>query len=167
MGYALQIDTRQKIGKHDAKDGFFASFPDLKTVRTKLVVGDYMLVGGTISVDTKQDILELAQDIDREHDRFREECKLAKDLGIKLVVLVENKDSIKTCHGDTIFSLCRWQNPRRFINAKQGKRPPIDGIRLQKACLTMEQKYGVCFEFCAPDAAGARVLELLGVPVHE
>lgn len=162
MGYALQIDTRQKIGKHDAKDGFFASFPDLKTVRTKLVVGDYMLVGGTISVDTKQDVLELAQDIDHEHERFREECKLAKDLEITLVILVENTEGVSN-----LSDLARWQNPRRFINAKQGKRPPIDGNRLSKACATMEQRYGVRFEFCAPDAAGARVLELLGVPVHE
>lgn len=157
---ALQIDTRQQDGKHRRKHDYFASVPDLTTVRTKVVVGDYMLVGGLVSVDTKRDILELAQDIDREHDRFREELKLARELGVKLIVLVENDDGVM-CADD----LLHWVNPRAAINKRKGLRPPIDGPRLRKACMTMEERYGVTFEFCTPGAAGPRVLQLLGLEV--
>ena len=160
MAYAIQIDTRQKAGKHDAKELFFASVSGLKTVRTKAVVGDYCLCP-PVSVDTKRDVLELAQDIEHEHERFREECKLAQELGIQLYILVENTDGI-----ETLGDLGAWRNPRRFVNAKLGKRPPIDGKRLQKACFTMQKRYGVRFLFCTPGEAGARILDLLGVP-HE
>lgn len=160
----LLIDTRQQAGKHRAKDAYFAKVPGLTTVRTKVVVGDYMLVGGTVSVDTKRDVSELAQDIDREHVRFRKECVLAQDLGIRLVVLVENEDGIID-----LCDLVHWENPRAELNRRRGLQPPIDGKRLMKACMTMEQRYGVTFDFCTPEAAGPRVLQLLGLEVgpHE
>lgn len=160
MPNALLIDTRQQDGKHRRKHDYFASVPGLTTMRTKVTVGDYMLVGGTISVDTKRNVLELAQDIDHEHDRFRKECETARDLGIELVVLVENDDGIMT-----LDMLPAWENPRRSINQRKGLKPPIDGRRLYKACMTMSDRYGVRFEFCTPAAAGPRVLQLLGLEV--
>lgn len=39
----------------------------------------------------------------------------------------------------------------------------VTGERLVKACLTMQQKYGVEFQFCRPEDAGKNILELLGV----
>lgn len=160
---ALLIDTRQQDGKHRRKDSYFASVPGLVTYRTKLPVGDYMFVGGRVSVDTKRDMLELCQDVEQQHERFREELKLAQALGIELVVLVENEDGI--------IDLCdvnMWHNPRTRVNIQRGLRPPIDGRRLAKACRTMEVRYGVRFDFCTPGAAGPRVLQLLGMEVpHE
>jgi ribosome-associated protein len=35
------------------------------------------------------------------------------------------------------------------------------GITLMKACMTMERKYGCRFEFCKPEDAGARIMEIL------
>ena len=159
----LLIDTRQQAGKHRAKDTYFAKVPGLTTVRTKVVVGDYCLAPA-VSVDTKRDILELVQDIEGEHDRFREELIRARDLGTKLIVLVENDEGV-LCIDD----LLHWVNPRAAINKRKGIKPPMDGPRLRKACLTMERRYGVTFEFCTPGAAGPRVLQLLGLEVgpHE
>lgn len=53
-------------------------------------MGDYILANdGSVAVDTKQDVRELAMDVYQEHERFRRECERAQDAGIKLVVLVE------------------------------------------------------------------------------
>lgn len=151
----LQEDTRQKPSEHRLKNEYWQSI-GLKVVRTKLLVGDYMLIGGTRSVDTKKDVLELCGNIIQKHDRFRRELKLAREVGISLTVLVENADGVTD-----FATLAAWRNPRAAINARRGLRPPVGGMQLAKACATMEKKYGVRFDFCPPQEAGARVLEIL------
>ena len=148
-------DSRQQKGKHKLKHDWMVA-RGFRLVSTKLYAGDYMLVGGIRTVDTKRDILELAQCIDQGHERFRRELVNARDAGFELTILTENKDGVTD-----FATLAKWQNPRRFVNAKTGLRPPIDGMRLAKACLTMEKKYNARFLFCSPEEAGARVIEIL------
>ena len=122
-------------------------------------------------VDTKKDIQELIGDIcGKQHGRFRDECIFAQNNGIKLIILVENTDGVKE-----IRDLFRWQNPRmhrynkinymhrlgKWENIPTPKSPPTSGEILAKACLTMELKYDVKFEFCTPNESGRRVIELL------
>lgn len=152
----LVEDTRQKPNQHALKNEYWQGIGQ-KVVRSKLIAGDYMFVGGTVSVDTKKDLNELACNIDQQHDRFRRELVNAREYGIELHFLVENADGVRD-----LSTLARWQNPRRFANAKRGLRPPIDGRRMAKACATMEERYGCFFHFCTPEEAGARVLEILG-----
>lgn len=152
----LVEDTRQKPNRHALKNEYWQGIGQ-KVVRSKLIAGDYMFVGGTVSVDTKKDLNELACNIDQQHDRFRRELVNARECGIELHFLVENADGVRD-----LSTLARWQNPRRFVNAKRGLRPPIDGRRMAKACATMEERYGCFFHFCTPEEAGARVLEILG-----
>lgn len=146
-------DTRQQSSKHNAKHEYWAK-NGVEIVRTKLVVGDYMTFGGTISVDTKANVEEIAQNIGgKEHARFREECKLAQKLGAQLIILIENK------HGyETIDDVTAWENP----NPHKSNRS-IEGPRLAKAMRTMSERYGVQFMFCTPEESGRRVVELLGV----
>lgn len=151
----ILVDTRQQVDKHKAKHDWMEAHGH-KLVRTKLYAGDYMLVGGVRTVDTKRSLLELAQCIDQGHERFRRELVNARDAGFELTILTENKDGVSD-----IDSLARWENPRRFLNEKKGLRPPIDGMRMAKACLTMQEKYGARFEFCKPEDAGAKVIEIL------
>ena len=155
MSAVLQIDTRNKPGKHDLKHQYFEQ-QGIKTIRTKLYVGDYALVGGTVCVDTKANIQELAANVDQQHERFRNEMIKARDAGYTLVFLVENEDGVTD-----LSTLTEWVNPRNSINRRKGLRPPISGTRLAKACATMERKYGVRFMFCKPDEAAERVLSLL------
>lgn len=152
----LVEDTRQQTSQHVEKNAYWKSIGQ-HVVRSKLIAGDYMFVGGTVSVDTKRSILELASNIDQQHERFRRELINARECGIELHFLVENADGVRD-----LPTLARWQNPRRFVNAKRGLRPPIDGRRMAKACATMEERYGCFFHFCTPEEAGARVLEILG-----
>ena len=155
MSTVIQIDTRNKPGKHDLKHKYFEE-RGIKTIRTKLYVGDYAFVGGTVCVDTKASIQELANNVDQQHERFRNEMVKAREAGYALVFLVENEDGVTD-----LASLPTWVNPRNAINRRKGLRPPISGARLAKACATMERKYGVRFAFCTPEEAGARVMEIL------
>ncbi len=144
-------DTRQQAEKHGIKHAFFTS-EGIELYRCKLPFGDYALWGSLISVDTKANVEEIAQNIGgKEHARFREECKLAKRLGGQLVILVENRNGYRC-----IDDLEAWVNP----NMRKTSRS-IEGPRLAKAMRTMSDRYGVRFEFCAPEEAGQRILQLL------
>lgn len=154
MGLTLIEDTRQQRGKHDAKNEYWAS-EGVRVVRSKLAFGDYAAMH-LASVDTKKDIAELAFDIDQQHERFRAECAGARDAGCLLVVLVENEDGVRS-----LADLAAWrESAEQFAKRKRAVRK-LEGSRLAKACATMSRKYGVRFEFCAPEDAARRVVEIL------
>lgn len=124
-----------------------------------------------VCVDTKKDMQEICGNIcGSQHDRFRDECILAKNNGIKLHVLIENEegiaflDDVRNWHNHRIdrYEKIKEMHERgRWKNIKLPKAPPTDGIRLSKAMHTMEEKYGVVFEFCNPDHAGSEVVRIL------
>ena len=161
-------DTRQKLKHHEQKEQYFKEH-GFNVLRTKLPCGDYAKLNDmSVVVDTKQDLQECINNIcGKEHDRFRRECQLAKENGIKLIILVE-QDGIGSMR-DVRF----WKNPRldiycyRTINGvrtRVRKYPKATkGITLMKAMLTMQLRYDVEFQFCNKADAGRRVLELLGV----
>ena len=72
-------DTRNRLGKHDLKAEYFAD-KGIGVIRSKLAYGDYALMPER-AVDTKQDIYELAYDIDSDHKRFKAELIGARDAG--------------------------------------------------------------------------------------
>lgn len=188
-------DKAQQENKHIKKNAYWLK-NGVEVIRQPLPVGDYVLVNdkiqdvldrkaarsiepkkmdflGTynICVDTKKDIQELVGDIcGKQHERFRDECILAKNNGIQLIILVENDYQALTKDGSiankTIHSLEElhsWKNPRLFVRkgGKQMYPNATRGTTLMKACLTMQHKYGVRFEFCSSAEAGQRVIELL------
>lgn len=144
-------DTRQQANKHRLKHEYWSEH-GIEVVRTKLLVGDYMLFGGTICVDTKMDVEEIAGNIGgSNHARFREECKLAKRIGATLIVLVENLNGFRS-----IQDVTAWVNPNLNKTARS-----IEGPRLAKAMNTMSERYGVQFTFCSPEDSGRMVIDLL------
>ena len=191
----LISDKAQQKGKHLIKENWWKN-NGVDVLYHPLPVGDYIIANekvldvidrktkrgietkkmdflGTYDVvcDTKKDIQELIGDIcGKQHARFRDEAILAQNNGIKLYILVENKDGVKETR-----DLFKWQNPRmhrynkilymhrigKWSNIPEPKAPPTSGQTLAKACLTMNLKYGVEFEFCTPNEAGKRVIELL------
>lgn len=191
----LISDKAQQKGKHLIKENWWRN-NDIEVLYHPLPVGDYIIANdkvmdvinrkaargietkkmdflGTYTVvcDTKKDIQELIGDIcGKQHARFRDEAILAQNNGIKLYILVENKDGVKETR-----DLFKWQNPRmhrynkilymhrigKWSNIPTPKAPPTSGETLAKACLTMNLKYGVEFLFCTPNEAGRRVVELL------
>lgn len=126
-----------------------------------------------VVVDTKKDLQEIVGNIcGKQHGRFRDECILAQNNGIKLIVLIENENGVKS-----IDDLSHWSNPRlhnynkiaymhnlgKWLSIPLPKAKPTSGQTLAKAMLTMEKKYGVEFRFCTPKEAGERIIELLEV----
>ena len=188
-------DKAQQSGKHVIKERWWAE-NGVEVLYHPLAVGDYILVDDKVKelldrkakrgiepkkmdflgtykvvVDTKRDIQELIGDIcGKQHARFKDECLLAQNNGIQLIILVENRDRVKETN-----DLFRWLNPRmhrynkilymhrigKWLNIAEPKAPPTKGEVLAKSCITMHLKYGVKFEFCTPEEAGAKVIELL------
>ena len=146
----------------------------MSTVRVKLDFGDYMTDGSNISIDTKRNIQEIAQNINgRGHDRFKRECVRARDAGYRLVILVENLDGV--CSVDDVKAWtnshcvrCKYRkectpNDSSTKCLQHGTRKPIQGARLARAMSTMSERYGVRFEFCNPHESAKRICDLLGV----
>ena len=143
-------DSRQQADKHNLKhEGFAASGVNL--VRCKLPWGDYANIP-PVSIDTKNSMDEIAANIcGKEHQRFINECKAAKEAGCKLYILVEN-----TLEVSDISQVHTWVNPRVIYSPNC-----VQGARLQKAMETISERYGVTFLFCKPEDSAEIIKELL------
>lgn len=188
-------DMGNKVGLHVAKNNYWSS-NGVEVLRAPLPVGDYVLVNDkiqdvldrktkrgiepkkmdflgtyTVCVDTKRDMNEIEGNIiGKAHARFRDELILAQNNGIKLYVLVENRDNIKD-----VRDVFRYTSKRRLNWLKYNKlhqegralnivipsKPPVSGENLAKSMLTMQLKYGVEFVFCKPEESGKKIIELL------
>lgn len=148
-------DTRQKSGMHDIKHSHFDEM-GVRLIRCKLPFGDYAYVP-PISIDTKQNMLEIAHNIGTDHKRFKNECVAARDANCQLIILVENEEGIKS-----IDDVHKWINPDLIYRPKS-----ITGERLEKAMRTMGERYGVRFEFCTPNESAKRIIELLEGDANE
>lgn len=142
-------DSRQKRGKHEEKRVYFEN-QGIIVKRAQLPFGDYIVLP-SIAVDSKQDIIEVAQNLCgsvSERTRFAEEMKGAKMAGIKLVFLIEDK---------------RFSEISDLYDVKMklhsGK--VVQGTQLATAISICEARYGCRFEFCSPEEAGYRIIEIL------
>lgn len=146
----IQEDTRQQAGKHNIKHAYFDD-NEIGVVRCKLPFGDYAPIP-PVSVDTKKDMDEIAQNIcGKEHRRFVNECKAARDAGCKLIILVENTVGISD-----LSQVHLWKNPRSCYSPNC-----VQGPRLQKAMETISTRYGAEFRFCTPEEAGETIKTII------
>lgn len=144
-------DTRQKPDKTNYITEQIESI-GYRVFRSKLFVGDYQFAdAGNIVVDTKQNINEIENNLVGSHERFREECIRAKEAGIQLIILIQDQ-KIKS-----VSDVFGWYNPRKRFSPKA-----VSGRQLGKMMVSMEQKYGVKFEFCTKNEVGQRIVKLLG-----
>lgn len=147
----ILCDTRQKKDKNRYIDDQLSQL-GYKVDRCKLYCGDYAwATNQTVCVDTKANMGEIESNLVHDHERFREECIRAKEAGIQLIILIQDT-KIKSI-GD-VFS---WYNPRIRYSPKA-----VTGRQLGKMMISMEQKYGVKFDFCTKNEVGQRILTLLG-----
>ena len=144
MSIKLQIDSREKKNEHILR--YFDRHGIDYEIR-KLDIGDYMLEGGTISVDTKRSVDELASNMlnRNDHARFLREAKRAADSGVKLIVLLE------TSKYKAIPDLREWRS----------KYSGISGRSLMDAIYKTHIAYGVEFLFCPKISTGRRIVEIL------
>ena len=138
------VDSREKKNSH------ILSWFDKNGIEyevKKLDVGDYMIDGGVISVDTKRSIDELSTNMlnRSDHARFWREVRRAKDTGIKLIILIESNKYTD------IPSLIDWKSKYSGVN----------GRSLIDAIYRAHISYGVDFIFCSKRSTGRRIVELL------
>ena len=114
----------------------------------------------------------------QQHERFRAELVRAQGMGIKIIILIEHSNQIKS-----IEDVANWNNPRlvkrvwvdtQLVVDENGKEywlaghyakqktKAMTGTALSKIMKTMEKKYGCEFMFCDKEHTGKRIIELLG-----
>lgn len=159
----IVIDSREKERAIKLIKKYFDD-NNIKYISSKLFCGDYQfLSNGYRVVDRKQNLSELCQNVCQDHDRFRRELVLAKENGIQLIILCEHGKDINSLE-DVIF----WKNPRSEKRKKiDGKWQTVHtnamkGDVLYKILTTLQEKYGVLFEFCDKDETGKKIVEILG-----
>ena len=142
-------DSRQKRGKHEKKRIYFEE-QGIIVKSAQLPVADYILMP-SIAVDTKADVIEVAQNLCgsvSERMRFSKEMETAKLNNIKIVFLIEDK------RFDEISDL--YETKMKLHSGKV-----IKGEQLATAMSICEVRYGCRFEFCSPEEAGYRIIEIL------
>ena len=145
----IQIDSREKKFDH-IKEQFDRM--GVKWFISKMVVGDYMdLDNARLVIDRKQNLQELVGNICQGHERFQRELIRARDLDIKLLFLVEHSRNIRTL-GD----VRHWKNPRLAVSPYA-----LNGPELYQRLVTIENRYGTTFHFCAKNETGGRIIDLL------
>ena len=171
----ILCDTRQQMQNksHKAKEQYFLE-NGYNVMHSKLPIADYARLDNmSVVVDTKDGLKEVCQNLctsREEHERFRDECILAKQNGIKLYILVEEDQTDESGHYvvNRLGDVHKWQNPRRKIRVKDstGKWVPkypkaTTGAVHKKAMITMMYRYSVTWVFCRKKEAGAKIIELL------
>ena len=165
----IQEDTRQKPNKNaDIRKQLEALGHTVR--RFGMPCGDYQIFGkGDVVIDTKQDMNEVYSNVITDHERFANEARLAREAGIKLIILVT--DPIVSSIDDVRL----WRNPRRerwfmvkamqrkgkMLTVKQSKTPPCASDRLKKAMVTMTLRYGITWLFCERERVGEEIIRLL------
>lgn len=94
----LFVDSREKwtqVVRGRKPDTHISAYLDrhkIPWVVQKLEVGDYMLEGGTVTVDRKQNVEEISRNLTNPNDklRFWNEVRLARRIGLRLVVVIED-----------------------------------------------------------------------------
>lgn len=168
----IQMDTREHQGKKDHILDYFAR-NGISVEPSKCWVGDWtLLLDHSICVDTKtlglQEVYKNV--IGTDHARFHDECVRAKKRGILLVILIEEETITD------IEQVPEWINYRREkwfeineqhergvnLRTKQSAKPPATSETLYKSMRTMQERYGVQWEFTTKAECGARIVEILG-----
>ena len=161
-----QVDSREHKSEWER---IKAQFDDLgvEYFRSKLYVGDYQsLDNPRLVIDRKKDLQELCGNVCQQHERFKAELVRAIQSGIKIVILCEHGEDIKTME-DVYF----WQNPRKHkviwktVNGQRVKTvasdKAIDGNQLYKSLCTIRDRYNVDFVFCTKEETGRKIVEIL------
>jgi len=148
----VYVDTREKPHAIEKVLAYFDK-AGVEIIRQKLDVGDYMTdPKGTVTIDRKQNLGEVASNLTGDHLRFERELKRAKDKGITMYVLVEHGGYIRT-----LTDVILWRNPRR------DKSPyAIEGRALYNRMVKYSAMYGVRWRFCTKLSTGREILRILG-----
>lgn len=145
-------DQREKHGHHNSIEGY-CKINNIPIVRKRLEVGDYMLgevIGDKIvpigkkSIDSKQDLCELSNDLYRDKKEFNKKYRKCYEQGIQLYVLVEQE--IKS-----VNDILSWKSAHSKISGKM----------LYDMIERVRKSYGVKFLFCKKEDVAQTIVNIL------
>ena len=162
----IQVDSREHKSEWERIKTQFDEL-GVDYFRSKLYVGDYQsLDNPRLVIDRKKDLQEICGNVCQQHERFKAELVRAMQNEIKIIILCEHGEEIKTME-DVYF----WQNPRKhrvIWKTVDGKRiktviseNAVDGIQLYKSLCTIRDRYNVDFVFCKKEDTGKKIVEIL------
>ena len=152
VGVTIYVDTREKP---NAIQKIIETFEKkgIEVIRRKLDEGDYKLdPDGLVTVDRKQNLQEVVNNLTWDRERFQRELRRAAEKGETVYVLVEHGGLIRT-----LADVAEWRNPRLKHSPKA-----VDGPALYKLMLTYAAKYGVRWRFCTKQSTGREIMRILG-----
>ena len=138
----IQVDTREHKAEWERIQKQFDDM-GIKYFRSKMYVGDYQsLDNPRLVIDRKKNLQELCGNVCQQHERFKAELIRALQQNIKIVILVEHGEDVKTLE-DVWF----WENPRkheirwRMVNGKRVRtvqsEKAVDGSPLYRSLKTI------------------------------
>lgn len=145
-------DCREKNGHH-SEISRHCEQHEIPLFRMRLEVGDYMLGEvqngrcrpiGKRSIDTKQDIAELASDLYRDKLAFNKKYKKCYEQGIELYVLVEQEIT-------SLSDIVSWKS----------KHTKVNGRMLLDMIDRVKKSYGVKFVFCKKEDVAQTIINIL------
>ena len=102
--------------------------------------------------------MEICKDImSNDHRRFRRECERAKELGIQLIVLIEEVPPYGMVE---LWEVPRWKSSNEW-HSYGDPMTRVKPTALKRAMKTMTIKYGVQFRFCTRRQTAQRVIKYL------
>ena len=154
MANLLLIDSREKL-KATAKILRDFDAIGVDHVTTKLLFGDYMdYCNPLLVIDRKQSLEELARNCTIDHERFRRELELAKRVGARLVLLVEQnryRDRSEWIEVSSIGDLIKWDSGFSKIR----------GEKVYRVLTSWVKQYPLSVRFCTKSETGRQILEIL------
>jgi len=156
----IKIDSREQANLHILK--YFTEH-NIQFFDDTMDFGDYenILSDKKIVVERKKSLIEFANNVGKGHARFKAELERAKELGYKVVILIEEIfDYI-----DLLF----WNNPKSKLKhrvLKDGTKKeirPITGTQIYRVCENWKTKYDIEFKFCSQGQSPKEILKILGV----
>lgn len=148
----LVCDSREKWTQHEKPmpnsigDWFLRHGVEYQV--RKLDVGDYMLEGGSVTIDRKQNLDELAKNLTNPKDRsrFYKEIRRSKEKGLTMIILCECGGKVKS-----IPDVVTWRS----------EHSPVTGRVLMERIYQVHISYGVEFLFCDKRSTARKIIELL------
>lgn len=166
----IQVDSREHESEWNRISKQFDEL-GVKYFRSKLYVGDYQSMDNTrLVVDRKKDLQELYGNICAQHERFKRELLKAMEQGIKIVILCEHGEDVKSLEDVYFFyqpPRKRWRVVKKEVNGKEVKvresymQKEINGKSMYKSFCTIRDRYNVDFVFCTKEETGRKIVEIL------
>ena len=156
MNEIIVIDSREKPKAITRTIDYFDKH-GIKHISSKMYVGDYQLLSnGLVVIDRKQNLVEVANNATKGHERFKRELERLKSIDAKMYILVEEKL-------DCLEDVQHWESPRKKDGSPYTK---LQGSTLYKILASWQHRHNIEFVFCHKNGTARKILELLEVDIH-